>query len=207
MKTGLLFVTCALLLTVSCKKKKTEPETDNTPKTNYSLNHSGGVDSQTFQLDTNGISSNLFQTIEWDDSSFKHYRIRTWLKGPNLNANIDPGTERLTLDFFFFFQYQNSDIDASCSCLPDLTSTLLANKINNASSQWNDGSESKEVQILAWGGQNPGGSFEVVNPQISAQAIGNSIRIYGTIASLKVGTGQGRYLTDLHFDYTIPLHP
>ncbi|MNJ84456.1 hypothetical protein D3C87_19090 [compost metagenome] len=199
MKTALLFVTCAFFLTVSCKKKKTEP--DNTPITNYSLGHSGEVDSETFQFDTNGISLNMFQTIEWDDSSFKHYRIRTWLKGPNLNENIEPGTERLTLDFSFLFQY------SSPGNHPALTLSALADKINSSSSQWNDGSESKEVQILVWGGQNPGGSFEVVNPQISAQVIGNSIRIYGTIDSLKVGTGQGRYMTNLHFNYTIPLHP
>lgn len=201
MKTGLLFIICALFLTVSCKKKKTEPDKDDTPIANYSLGHSGEVDSGTFQFDTNGISSSLFQTIEWNDLSFKHYRMRIWLKGPNLNENIDSGTERLTLDFSFLFQYSNPGNH------PALTLSQLVDKINSSSSQWNDGSESKEVQILVWGGQNPGGSFEVVNPQISAQVVGNSIRIYGTIDSLKVGTDPGRYMTNLHFNYTLPLHP
>lgn len=199
MKTGLLLITCALLLAISCKKKKTE--TDNAPKTNYSLGHSGEVDSQTFQLDTDSLSPELFQTIEWNEPPFKHYRMRIWLKGPNLNQNIDPVMERLTLDFSFLFQYSNSNNQSP------LTSSALADKINDFSSQWNDGSESKEVQILAWGGLNPGGSFEIANPQISAQAIGNDIRIYGSIDSLKVGTGEGRYLSNLHFDYTMPLHP
>ncbi len=205
MKTGVLLIICALLLTISCKKKKTE--TDNTPKTAYSLKHSGLVDSQTFSMDTGSISSQLFQTNEWNDWNFKSYNLRTWLKGPYLNDSVYPGMERLVLDFSFVFEYPVQELDPGCSCPPPLTSTLLANKIND-SSQWNDSDETKEVIIITWGNQSGSGSFDIVNPQISAQAIGNAIRISGTIDSLSVGSfSQPRYLTNLHFDYTIPLYP
>ncbi|WP_300660952.1 hypothetical protein [Fluviicola sp.] len=205
MKTGLLLITCALFFTVSCKKKKTE--TDNTPKTTYSLKHSGFVDSQTFSLDSNNISSQLIQTSEWHDWNFKNYSIRTWLKGPYLNDSVYPGMERLSLDFSFVFEYPVQELDLGCSCPPPLTAALLAAKINDAS-QWNDASESKEVIITAWENQSAGGTFGIVNPQISAQAIGNAIRINGTIDSLRVGIfSQPRYLTNLHFDYTIPIYP
>lgn len=205
MKTGLLLITCALLLAISCKKKKTE--TDNTPKAAYSLKHSGLVDSQTFSLDTNSISSQLFLTNEWNEWNFKSYNIQTWLKGPYLGDSVYPGMEKLSLDFSFVFEYSLQELDPGCGCPPPLTSTKLANKINDAS-QWNDSDETKEVIIITWGNQSGSGSFDIVNPQISAQAIGNAIRINGTIDSLSVGSfSQPRYLTNLHFDYTIPLHP
>lgn len=205
MKTTFFFILTSVLLIVSCKKKDLEPTTT---KTNYSLKHSGIVDSNTFNLDTNAVTSQLIQMNQWDDFLYKAFEIQTWLTGPNLTTTVAVGEERLTLYFAFILEYNISEYDPNCSCLPTPSASRLANHINNTSYEWNDASEMKEVQILAWNSQFATGSFQIVNPQISAEAIGNTLHIHGTIDSLEIGSlSTNRFLTDLHFDYTVPVNP
>lgn len=205
MKITLSFIVLSLLLIISCKKKNVEPIT---PKANYFLKHSGIVDSSTFNLDTTSISAQLINMHQWDDYLFKVFEIQTWLTGPNLTTTINAGEERLTLDFSFILQYNVSEFDSNCDCLPTPSAARLADFINNSPYQWNDGDERKEVIIVAHNDQFGDGSYQVMNPQISAEAVGNALHIYGTIDSLQVGSfSPNRFLTNLHFDYMAPINP
>lgn len=205
MKTPFFLILFTALSIVSCKKKDIEPTP---PKSAYALKHSGTVDLGAFNLDTAIVSQQLMQMTQWDALPYKSFEIETWLKGPYLGDNISAGEERLTLNFYLVLQYNLSEYDSNCSCLPTPTATRLANHINSSSFEWNDASERKEVQVMAINDQFGQGSFQIVNPQISAQAIGSAIRIYGTIDSLKVGSSaDDRFLTNLHFDYTMPVNP
>lgn len=205
MKTSFLFLLFCALFAVACKKKNPDPVP---PKANHALKHSGMVDSASFSLDTTAVTSQLVTMSQWDGVPYKVFTMETWLKGPHLGIPVPVGEERLTLKFSFVLQYAISEYDSDCGCLPTPDAIRIANHINNASYSWNDGSERKEVQVMVHNSQFGEGTFDIGNAQISAQAIGNSLRIYGTIDSLKVGpdwSHPGRFLTDLDFDYTVPI--
>jgi len=203
MRIPLFFMLFSGLIVISCKKDNPKPHT--TQSANY-LRHSGTIGSETFTLNTATISPQWIETEELDYMDHKTFRIRTWLKGKNLQENISNGGERSTLDLFFRIPYGISEYDTTCNCLPALDATRLANHINDPSFDWNNMStDHKNILALYWNGQFIGGPYDAINPQIVAQANGNSIRIYGTVDSL--GILPNGYLKNLTIDYLIPINP
>lgn len=205
MKTSFFFLLFCALFAVACKKKNPDPVP---AKANHALVHSGIVDSASFSLDTTAVTAELVKMSQWDAVPYKVFKMETWLKGTHMGIPIQLGDERLTLEFSFVLQYNLSEYDSNCSCLPTPNATRLANHINNASYGWNDGSERKEIQVIVSNSQFGEGSFQIGNADVSATAIGNSLHIYGTIDSLKVGpswSNPERFLTNLEFDYTVPV--
>lgn len=207
MKTSFFFLLFCALFAVGCKKKNPGPGPA-LPKANHALIHSGTVDSANFSMDTTAVTPQLVKMSQWDATPYKVFSIATWLKGPHLGIPIQAGEERLTLEFSFVLQYSIYEYDSGCGCLPTPDATRLADHINNGAFSWNDGSERKEVIVLVENSQFGGGTFAISNAQISAVAIGNSLRIFGSIDSLKVGpnwSDPGRFLTGFNFDYTVPV--
>lgn len=203
MKRVLFFVLSFGLFVISCKKNNPKPLTQQ-PAT-Y-LRHSGTIGSEAFILNTPTISPEWIQMEELDYMNYKTFRIRTWLKGKNLQQSISSGEERHALDLFFQIPYSPSDYDTVCNCLPALDATRLANHINAPSFEWNDLSvDHKNIVILYTNGPFTGGPYHAINPLIFAQVKGNSVRIHGTVDSLE--TLPGGYVKNLVIDYTIPINP
>ncbi|TSJ48170.1 hypothetical protein [Fluviicola chungangensis] len=203
MRISLFFLLSFGLLVISCKKNNPKPLTQQ--PANY-LRHSGTIGWEAFSLNTATISPEWIEMEELDYMDYKTFRIRTWLKGQNLQQSISNGEERYTLDLFFRIPYSPSDYDTSCNCLPTLDATRLANHMNAPSFEWNDLSvDHKNILVLYTNGQFTGGPYHAINPLIFAQVQGNSVRIHGTVDSLETITGS--YLKNLVIDYTIPINP
>lgn len=203
MRIPLFFALSFGLLIISCKKDNPKPLT--AQPANY-LRHSGNLHSEAFTLNTTTISPKWIEMEELDYMNYKTFRIRTWLKGANLQENLSNGEERLTMDLYFRIPYNASEYDTSCNCLPALNATQLANHINYPSFEWNDlSTDHKNILMLYWNGQFVGGPYNAVNPQISAQANGNSVRIHGTVDSVEVLPNG--YVKNLSIDYLIPINP
>ena len=202
MKSPLLFLLFSGLLIVSCKKSNPKPLS---PQTSHYMMHSGSIDGSPILLNTTNVSSKLIKMQQFDGELSKDFRIRTWLKGPNLLNTEPTPEEQLTLDFVFHLPYDSSEYDLTCNCFPTPDASRLANHINDSSFDWNDPSHLKEILVVSWNGQFGSGMFHAVNPQISAQVKGNLIRIYGTVDSLEVIPN--RYLKNLSFDYLVPINP
>lgn len=206
MKQFLPFILLAVPLLFSCKKKNTTPES---VKSFYHLTHSGIADSSTFLLDTTSVSGQLIAVNQDDAFLSKSCDIETWISGPYIGDSASPAHKRITLDFSFLVPYTIQEYDYTCDCLPPLSPSKLTQFINDPAVGWNDmNNDVKELVALEWDSEFGNGSYYVVNPQIHAESMGNAIRIYGTVDSLKLSASPGnRYVTGLQFDYIFPLNP
>lgn len=202
-----LFLTLTFLV-LSCKKDEDialQPE----PVVDYYLKHSGIAAGVAFDMDTNSISSNIYDSYVIDEDLYRYVGVTVWMNGETFDVD-SVSNVAYAFHLEVIVQYSFSELTSNGQ-MPPLKASKLAAAINDSNFEWNDGEEMKDLSIVRREGtystaMNGGSLFVIENPQVHATAIGNnSISIVGSVDNLMIDFNPDIFATDVQFDYTIPV--